>query len=288
MVGIYGGSVITYFTIKSEIFQVFSRVLCCFFTAKVELNSVWLKNEWGRYLAFIKSGDDKTIIPCFADMQAKDLPQELSHLQAQDINKIGFTQDLMRGIAKLFETKKKETFRVLVITKKTIIATAIAACVCLAVLLAVSLLNKNTTISDTPISNAPVTTSNNQPDTEADRQLQQSLIGLRAEGYPIRTAWENMMKSVQDYAVRNYSMDGDTGAGTFDETVTRLPDYAYAYIRTTVDFNISKETHRLYFQFRQNKETRKLFLDSIKIVNESGSQILNEQEANNYVKATWQ
>ncbi|MCH5188576.1 MAG: TIR domain-containing protein, partial [Oscillospiraceae bacterium] len=64
-------------------------------------NAVWVKNEWSRYLALIKGGAKKTLIPAYRDMDPYDLPEEFSHLQAQDMGKLGFMQDLLRGIKKI-------------------------------------------------------------------------------------------------------------------------------------------------------------------------------------------
>jgi len=64
-------------------------------------NAVWVKNEWSRYLALIKGGAKKVLIPAYKDMDPYDLPDEFSHLQAQDMSKLGFMQDLIRGIGKL-------------------------------------------------------------------------------------------------------------------------------------------------------------------------------------------
>lgn len=74
-------------------------------------NAVWVRNEWSRYLGLIKNGAKKTLIPAFKDMSPYDLPEEFAHLQAQDMSKIGFMQDLVRGVKKLIrpETKKTET-----------------------------------------------------------------------------------------------------------------------------------------------------------------------------------
>ena len=41
------------------------------------------------------------LIPCYRDMDAYDLPEEFAHLQAQDMSKIGFINDLVRGIKKV-------------------------------------------------------------------------------------------------------------------------------------------------------------------------------------------
>ena len=63
-------------------------------------NSVWVKNEWSRYLSLIKNGAKKTLIPAYKDIDPYDLPDELSHLQAQDMSRLGFMQDLVHAIKK--------------------------------------------------------------------------------------------------------------------------------------------------------------------------------------------
>lgn len=69
-------------------------------------NAVWVKNEWSRYLALIKNGARKMLIPAYKDMNPYDLPEEFSHLQAQDMSKLGFMQDLIRGIKKIIQVDK--------------------------------------------------------------------------------------------------------------------------------------------------------------------------------------
>ena len=73
-------------------------------TKPEHFNAVWVKNEWSRYLALIKAGAKKTLIPAYRDMDPYDLPDEFSHLQAQDMSKLGFMQDLIRGIKKIVRT----------------------------------------------------------------------------------------------------------------------------------------------------------------------------------------
>ncbi len=73
-------------------------------TKPEHFNAVWVKNEWSRYLALIKTGAKKTLIPAYRDMDPYDLPEEFSHLQAQDMSKLGFMQDLIRGIKKIVRT----------------------------------------------------------------------------------------------------------------------------------------------------------------------------------------
>jgi len=57
-----------------------------------------------------KGGVTKTsrlLIPCYRDMDAYDIPDELSHFQALDMGKIGFAQDLVRGVNKVLAVESQ-------------------------------------------------------------------------------------------------------------------------------------------------------------------------------------
>ena len=78
-----------------------AKVMVVIGTKPEYFNAVWVKNEWSRYLSLVKNGAKKVLIPAYRDMSPYDLPEEFSHLQAQDMNKLGFMPDLIRGIKKL-------------------------------------------------------------------------------------------------------------------------------------------------------------------------------------------
>jgi len=79
-----------------------AKVMVVLGTRPEHFNAVWVKNEWSRFLALVKkSKGQKMLIPAYRDMNPYDLPEEFSHLQAQDMSKLGFMQDLTRGIKKL-------------------------------------------------------------------------------------------------------------------------------------------------------------------------------------------
>ncbi len=81
-----------------------AKVMVVIGTKPEYFNAVWVKNEWSRYLALVKKSDGKKmIIPAYRDMDPYDLPEEFSHLQAQDMSKLGFMQDLIRGIKKIVQ-----------------------------------------------------------------------------------------------------------------------------------------------------------------------------------------
>ena len=84
-----------------------AKVMVVLGTKPEYFNAVWVKNEWSRYLALIRNGADKTLVPAYRDMDPYDLPEEFAHLQAQDMGKLGFMQDLIRGIKKILH--KDET-----------------------------------------------------------------------------------------------------------------------------------------------------------------------------------
>lgn len=65
------------------------------------MNAPWVKNEWNRYLSIAKQDSTKALIPCYKDMSPYDMPEEFTYLQAQDMGKIGFLQDLVRGVKKV-------------------------------------------------------------------------------------------------------------------------------------------------------------------------------------------
>ncbi len=88
-----------------------AKVMVVIGTKPEYFNAVWVKNEWSRYLALIKGGAKKMLIPAYRDMDPYDLPEEFSHLQAQDMSKLGFMQDLIRGIKKLTGSTEKTATR---------------------------------------------------------------------------------------------------------------------------------------------------------------------------------
>lgn len=98
-----------------------AKVMVVLGTKPEYFNAVWVKNEWSRYLALVKnSNGQKMLIPAYKDMDPYDLPEEFSHLQAQDMSKLGFMQDLIRGIKKILAKDEPKT----AVVKETVVQTA--------------------------------------------------------------------------------------------------------------------------------------------------------------------
>ena len=78
-----------------------AKVMLAIGTKPEYFTSAWVKNEWSRYLGMMRKDSSKLLIPCYKNMDAYELPDEFAHLQAQDMSKIGFINDIVRGIRKV-------------------------------------------------------------------------------------------------------------------------------------------------------------------------------------------
>ena len=85
-----------------------AKVMVVVGTKPEYLNAVWVKNEWSRYLALMRTDRSRLLIPCYRDMDPYDMPEELSMLQSQDMGRIGFIQDLIRGVKKVVDAAKPQ------------------------------------------------------------------------------------------------------------------------------------------------------------------------------------
>lgn len=78
-----------------------AKIMLVFGSDYENYNSVWVKNEWSRFLGLIAAGEKKVLIPCYKGIDAYDMPKEFSKLSAQDMGKVGAIQDLLRGVDKI-------------------------------------------------------------------------------------------------------------------------------------------------------------------------------------------
>lgn len=101
-----------------------AKVMLSIGTKPEYFNAVWVKNEWSRFLKIMKKDRSKVLIPCYKDMDAYELPEEFAHLQAQDMSKIGFINDVVRGIKKVLSASKpKETKKETVVVNTNSVTT---------------------------------------------------------------------------------------------------------------------------------------------------------------------
>ena len=99
-----------------------AKVMLAIGTKPQYFTAVWVKNEWSRFLRLMKTDRNKLLIPCYKNMDAYELPEEFAHLQAQDMGKIGFINDIVRGIKKVTNREEPKAAAV----QTPVAATAVA------------------------------------------------------------------------------------------------------------------------------------------------------------------
>ena len=80
-----------------------ARAMVVLGTAKEHFDAPWVRNEWSRFQALMRQQPEKRLYPVYRDMDAYDLPEEMSALQAYDAARLGFMQDLVHGLKKVVE-----------------------------------------------------------------------------------------------------------------------------------------------------------------------------------------
>lgn len=85
-----------------------AKVMVAVGTKPEHFSAVWVKNEWSRFLALMRRDRSRVLLPCYRDMDPYDLPEQLAVLQSYDMGKIGFIQDLIRGVDKVVKAGKTE------------------------------------------------------------------------------------------------------------------------------------------------------------------------------------
>ena len=70
-------------------------------TKPENFKDIWVKNEWSRFLASMKNDSAKLLIPCYQNMSAHDLPEEMAMLQSYDMGRTDFFQDILHTVEKV-------------------------------------------------------------------------------------------------------------------------------------------------------------------------------------------
>lgn len=84
-----------------------AKIMIVIGTKSEYFNSPWVKNERSRFLSMIEDNKNKILIPCYKDISPYEMPEEFVNLQSQNLGKIGYLQDLKKGIQKLITKKNK-------------------------------------------------------------------------------------------------------------------------------------------------------------------------------------
>lgn len=185
-----------------------AKVMIVIGTKPEYFNAVWVKNEWSRFLKMMKEDKSKTLIPAYKNMNPYALPKEFSYLQAQDMSKLGFLQDITHGIDKILESNKeteqteksseKPTDKIKKLSKKNkIIISIIASVLVVAIIVGVVVIPKVKTSRE----NSPK--DNTASDNAQDQTTAQSSVAILDESTQnaIVKAYVKQLEEVTSYEV---------------------------------------------------------------------------------------
>ncbi len=83
-----------------------AKVMLVVTSRREYLESVWVKNEWSRYLKLMKKDRKKLLVPCYGQMQPEELPDALSGFQSYNVQEIGFVNELTRRLKKVLDAEQ--------------------------------------------------------------------------------------------------------------------------------------------------------------------------------------
>ena len=86
-----------------------AKVMLAIGTKYEYYDAVWVKNEWSRFISMIASNPSKVLIPCFKNMDAYDIPEEFSNMQALDMADMMFFNSLEASVKRVMPSENKST-----------------------------------------------------------------------------------------------------------------------------------------------------------------------------------
>lgn len=83
-----------------------AKVMLAIGTRYEYYDAVWVKNEWSRFISMMGDDSTKTLIPCYRNMDAYDMPKEFKNMQALDMGEVTFFASLSTNINRLLPKVK--------------------------------------------------------------------------------------------------------------------------------------------------------------------------------------
>ncbi len=70
-------------------------------------DAVWVKNEWSRFISMVANDSSKILIPCYKNIDAYDIPEEFSNMQALDMADMMFFNSLEASVKRTLGENKE-------------------------------------------------------------------------------------------------------------------------------------------------------------------------------------
>lgn len=211
-----------------------AKVMIVIGTKPEYFNAVWVKNEWSRFLKMMKEDKSKTLIPAYKNMNPYALPKEFSYLQAQDMSKLGFLQDITHGIDKILESNKeteqaendsvKPTDKIKKLSKKNkIIISIIASVLVVAIIVGSVVIPKvKTSRENTPKDN---NTASDNVQNQATEQSSPTILDESTQNAIVKAYVKQLEEAVTFYGVVSEYTIYDIDNNGIPDLIYRGGDY---------------------------------------------------------------
>ncbi len=85
-----------------------SKLMLAIGTKYEYYDSVWVKNEWSRFISMMNDNTSKVLIPCYRNMDAYDMPKEFKNMQALDMGDVTFFGSLTDNINRILKKSNSD------------------------------------------------------------------------------------------------------------------------------------------------------------------------------------
>ncbi len=96
-----------------------SKLMLAIGTKHEYYDSVWVKNEWSRFISMMNDNTSKVLIPCYRNMDAYDMPKEFKNMQALDMGDVTFFGSLTDNINRILKKSTPDKTAGIVSDNKT-------------------------------------------------------------------------------------------------------------------------------------------------------------------------
>ena len=83
-----------------------AQIMVCVGMSPEHFDSVWVRNEWSRFIELMKKDKSKILIPCYADMSVSQLPIEFRGFQAQDLTETDSIENIVKNVVDIMKASE--------------------------------------------------------------------------------------------------------------------------------------------------------------------------------------
>lgn len=83
-----------------------AQIMVCVGTSAEHFDSVWVRNEWSRFIELMKKDKSKILIPCYSDMSVSQLPVEFRGFQAQNLSETNAFENVVKNVHEIMKASE--------------------------------------------------------------------------------------------------------------------------------------------------------------------------------------